>query len=93
MSRFSIRLHESDMSLLDSFEQLALNLYSVTTYLDSHKGRDNSLWGNIRDLQQGKELSDEQYSPEELKGMFVRNKKLLDDAFDTVIQKLDRYYI
>lgn len=84
MGKMKIRVHESNATLLDSFDKLALHLTVEDTNFNSPALRDE-----FRDIVDG--ATGTLDSPEELKAMLIRHKQGIVDAFEQVISKLDDY--
>ena len=87
MAKLKIKVHESEISLLDSFEQLQTILAVADSQIGS-RSKDFSFWADLLKIQKGDTPSD---TPEDIKGSFLNMKRKVDSAFEQVISKLDAY--
>ena len=86
MSKLKIKVHESEETLLDSFEMLANTISAVSSNLSEHGNY--SLWSVVRDIQNGSEPLD---TPAEVKAQILKKKANIEAAFENFITKLDAY--
>lgn len=86
-NKMKIRVHESEETLLDSFELLDNEVGVISRQLTARSNK-YSIWADMLKIQKGEVPED---SPKDLKVMFERMKEKIDRAFDNVIGKLDSY--
>lgn len=86
-NKMKIRVHESEETLLDSFELLGNEVGVISRQLNA-RSNNFSIWADMLKIQKGDVPED---SPKDLKVMFERMKEKIDRKFDNVIGKLDSY--
>ena len=86
-NKMKIRVHESEETLLDSFESLATICSLVGGELSNKSSY--SLLRSVRDIQNGSEAPLDK--PEDVKYVVEKKKNNLVAAFDKFLGKLDAY--
>lgn len=86
MNKMKIRVHESEETLLDSFENLTNTCSVVSNSLSEHGAY--SLWAVVRDIQNGSEPLD---TPADVKAQILKKKVNIEAAFENFLVKLDAY--
>lgn len=89
MSKMKIKVHESEETLLDSFENLA-NLCAVVDGELSNKSAYSYL-KDVADIQKGVGVDMLGTTPADLKTIMLKKQKNLNAAFDNFLGKLDAY--
>lgn len=87
MPKMKIKVHESEETLLDSFEQLSY-LIHLTSSRYSDRSSNFSMWSDILKIQNGETPSD---TPEDVKQSIERARTKINSAFENFITKLDAY--
>lgn len=85
-NKMKIRVHESEETLLDSFENLANTCSVVSSSLSAHG--EYSLWAVVRDIQNGSVPLD---TPADVKKQILKKKANIEAAFENFLVKLDAY--
>lgn len=86
-NKLKIKVHESEETLLDTFENLATLLNSMSSQFGA-RDRDFSWWSDILKIQKGGVPTE---SPEDIKNGIERARNKINNAFDTFFQQLEKY--